>query len=59
MNRRAQEIVEAILTDPGSVLVRRRFRRYGAVIIVQAPDGRGLRYSEDGQRLIGFLEPER
>lgn len=57
LNRTAQEIVEAILDDPGAELVRERRPRFGAVLEVWAPDGRGLRYSDDGRFFIGFLEP--
>lgn len=56
MNRRAQDIVEAMLNHPGSELAQERKRRYGNVMEVWAPDGRGLRYSGDG-RFISFLEP--
>lgn len=57
LNRAAQDIVEAILNDPGAELIQERRPRFGAVLEVWAPDGRGLRYSDDGRFFIGFLEP--
>lgn len=40
----------------GATLTRRHHARFGDVIEVRAPDGRGVRYDADGN-FIGLLEP--
>lgn len=51
INLLAQEVVAALLSDPGTVRVNR-----GNVYDLVAPDGRGLRFQANGA-LKGFLEP--
>lgn len=55
INRRAQEIVDDILTAPGTSVVRRYRGRFGSVEEHIAPDGRGIVYGPDG-RLLFFRE---
>jgi len=57
LNRAGQEIVDDILTTPGTTITERFHPRYGYVIDVRAPDGRGLRYSQN-RILIGFLQSQ-
>jgi filamentous hemagglutinin len=57
INEQGQKIVDDILNDPGSTVIQRNTGRFGDVIDVTAPDGRGLRYSVDG-KFITFLEPK-
>lgn len=45
-----------ILTSPGSTQTARTTGRFGDVVDVVAPDGRGVRFGSDG-RFIGLLEP--
>jgi RHS repeat-associated protein len=57
ISRVAQEIVDDILSDPGTTFTRRYHPRYASdVIEVVAPDGRGIRYTGTGD-FMGFLEP--
>jgi stage V sporulation protein SpoVS len=56
INRAGQDIVDDILTSPGSTTVTRHHARYGNVTEVRAPDGRGVRY-DSGGNFMGFLEP--
>lgn len=42
-NRFGQEVVDDILTSPGSTTGRRHHARFGDIIEVKAPDGRALR----------------
>jgi RHS repeat-associated protein len=56
INRLGQEIVDDILTSPGSTIARRHHIFHGEITEIRAPDGRGLRYGGIG-RFIGFLEP--
>lgn len=57
INQTGQNIVDDILTTPGSSVTTRHHARYGQVTEVRAPDGRGVRYGPDG-KMIGFLEPK-
>ena len=57
INEQAQKIVLDILNNPHTV-IEKNTGRFGQVVDIIAPDGRGLRYSTDG-KLIGFLEPSR
>ena len=56
ISRAAQHIVDDILTTPGTRFIQRPRGRYGIVIDVVGPTGRGIRYTLD-HRFIGFLEP--
>ena len=56
INRQAQDIVDDLLTTPGTTAVTRHHARFGDVLEIRAPDGRGLRYGADG-KFLGFLEP--
>ncbi|UYK76780.1 hypothetical protein NG825_20680 [Xanthomonas sacchari] len=51
-----QEVVEEILSNPNSVATSRYHARFGNIIDVRAPDGRGVRIDSNG-KLIGLLEP--
>lgn len=55
-NTAAQNVVDDILTTPGATTQTRHHARFGEVIEVRAPDGRGVRYDSNG-KLIGLLEP--
>jgi hypothetical protein len=55
INAQAKAIVDGILNDPSAVTSARRHARFGDIIEVKLPDGRGLRFSPDS-KLIGFLE---
>jgi filamentous hemagglutinin len=52
----AQRIVDDTLTTPGTVATSRQSARFGSVVEVRAPDGRGLRFDEHGN-FIHFMEP--
>ena len=56
INQQGQQIVDDILTTPGTTTISRHHARFGDVTEIHAPDGRGLRYGSDG-RFLGFLEP--
>ncbi|WP_158257695.1 hypothetical protein, partial [Haliangium sp. UPWRP_2] len=60
LNKEGQEIVEDILTNPGSTFTNKTAVLNGEqvkVLDVIAPDGRGVRFTGDGKQLIGFREP--
>ncbi|WP_191629087.1 hemagglutinin repeat-containing protein, partial [Pandoraea terrae] len=56
INEQGQKIVDGILTNPSSKVVQRDTGRFGQVIDVVAPDGKGVRYDANGN-FITFLEP--
>jgi hypothetical protein len=55
-NSQGQQIVDDILNNPASTFTKRSTGRFGEVIDVIAPDGRGIRYTSNGE-FVGFLEP--
>jgi hypothetical protein len=56
INRAAQKVVDEIVHSPGAKRISRFRHRYGRVVEIRAPDGRGVRYDAKGN-FIGFLEP--
>lgn len=56
INQAGQNIVDDILTAPGAKMTKRHHARFGDVIEITAPDGRGVRYDANGN-FLGFLEP--
>ncbi|WP_330114599.1 hypothetical protein SA496_24245 [Pseudomonas sp. JS3066] len=56
INTQGQKIVDEILNNPAKTVTHKETGRFGKVIDITAPDGRGLRYDSAG-KLIGFLEP--
>ena len=59
INSTAQNVVNGILKNPKSTVSINSTGRFGEVIDVVGPDGRGVRFTSDGKKLIGFLEPPR
>ena len=57
INQQGSEEVQVIPNDPASTKQIRQTTMYRNVIDVSPSDGRGLRYSGEGQKLLGFLEP--
>ena len=57
INQQGKAVVDDILDNPGSRTTAQSTGRFGDTLEVRAPDGRGLRYSNDGNEFIGFLEP--
>jgi RHS repeat-associated protein len=52
----AQDIVDDILTDPGSTTSRRYHALYGEIVEIRRPDRLGVRYRANGE-FMGFIEP--
>ena len=60
LNQEAQAIVAEILGNPRTKIIQNiatKNKQPIKFIDVIAPDGRTLRFSEDGRRLVGFREP--
>jgi len=49
--------LEKILNDPNSTFTVRNTKAHGDVLDVRMPCGKGARWTPDGSRFIGFLEP--
>jgi RHS repeat-associated protein len=58
LNATAQNIVDDILTNPGSTFTARHHGRFGNIVDVVDPSGRGIRYNAKGE-FVHFLEPNR
>ncbi|TFY88592.1 hypothetical protein DYL61_23945 [Pseudomonas nabeulensis] len=56
INAQAQKIADEILNNPAATATYKDTGRFGKVMDVIAPDGRGLRYDSKG-KFIGLLEP--
>ncbi len=60
LNNEAQYIVDDILTNPKTTIeIRTAMENKQKITVIEAhaPDGRILRFNEDGTRFIGFREP--
>lgn len=61
-NQEAQDIVDDILTTPGTQFINKTVRKNGqpvSVIDAVAPDGRTFRFDSSRNNLSGFREPNR
>ncbi len=61
-NQEAQDIVDDILTTPGTQFINKTARKNGqpvSVIDAVAPDGRTFRFDSSRNNLSGFREPNR
>ncbi|MEN9343991.1 MAG: hypothetical protein RLZZ453_778 [Chlamydiota bacterium] len=58
VNQQAKNIIEAILKHPYKTTTEYTHKLYGPVIEVEAPNIGGIRFSKDGEEMIGFLEPK-
>ncbi len=57
-NAAGRAVADEILGNAGTTFNQRTTGRFGQVLDVVAPDGRGLRFGSDG-KFIGLLEPPR
>ena len=55
INAQALEIVRGVLNNPARQVQKVPHPRFGEVLQVVAPGGRGLQFTADGKKLIGFL----
>ena len=52
INRQAQDLVEDILTDPGTLKINGFRGRFGDTVEFVAPSGRGIVYNSNGKFLF-------
>lgn len=57
MNTCGQKVLDEILNHPDKVIIRGYKPRFGDVLDIMVPDGRGVRFTKDGKEMICFLEP--
>ena len=57
LNASGQAVVDQIANSPDTVWTARHHTRFGDVLEGKLPDGRGARWSGDGKKFHGFLEP--
>ncbi len=55
INQQAAIVVVEILENPHSTFIQRHHARFGKIIDIYAPDGRGIRYDSQNN-FIGFIE---
>jgi len=57
INTQAESVLRGIITDPNVTNTIRHHARFGNVLECRIPGGQGARFSSDGNRFIGFIEP--
>ena len=58
-NMEGQRILDEILNHPGKKILKEPHLNFGEVIDIWHPDGHGARFTRDGKKMIGFLEPKK
>ena len=59
INIQAEKILREILNHPKTNSIVRHHAKFGQILKIRIPNGRGVRFSSDGQKLINFLNPKR
>ena len=57
LNKDGQDILSMIVNSPDTIWQVRHTGRFGYVVEAKLPDGRGARWSANGDKFIGFLDP--
>lgn len=55
VNELAEKVLEEILNHPEKKMIQSELKRFGKVVDIYEPNGKGARYSASG-KFIGFLE---
>ena len=58
INKQGETILKEILSSPDVEVVTRHHARFGNVSEYKLPDGRGARFSADGENFFGFIGPQ-
>jgi hypothetical protein len=56
INKQAEDVLDEMLSGDIEIIYRQN-PRYGKFMDIKTPQGRGVRYSADGNTFIGLLEP--
>jgi hypothetical protein len=57
INAQGETALRSIVENPNATRVIRHHARFGEVLEVKIPSGAGARFSSDGSKFIGFIEP--
>jgi RHS repeat-associated protein len=57
INAQGETVLKEILTNPSVTTDVRHHARFGEVLEYRIPGGQGARFSSDGKKFFGFLEP--
>ncbi len=57
INAQGEAVLKGILTNSNVTSVTRHHARFGNVLEYKIPGGQGARFSSDGKKFIGFIEP--
>lgn len=57
LNQQGESVLKNIITNPSVTSTTRYHARFGNVIEYRIPGGQGARFSSDGTKFIGFIEP--
>lgn len=58
-NMEGQKILDEILNHPNKKIVKEPHLNFGEVLDIWHPKGYGVRFTKDGKKMIGFLEPRK
>ncbi|WP_316359476.1 hypothetical protein [Candidatus Neptunichlamydia sp. REUL1] len=59
VNMQGQKVLDEILNHPDKSILKEPHLNFGEVLDVWHPNGHGARFSKDGKKMIGFLEPKK
>jgi hypothetical protein len=54
-----QRVLDEILNHPDRRVIIAPHLNFGEVIEVWHPEGHGAKFTKDGKKMIGFLEPQK
>lgn len=57
INEQGRNVLESLLKNPEATSVTRHHARFGDILEVKLISGQGARFSSDGRKFIGFIEP--
>lgn len=57
INAQGEKVLNEIITNPSVTTVTRHHARFEYVLEYKLPSGQGARFSADGSKFIGFIEP--
>ncbi|MFA5306768.1 MAG: hypothetical protein WC365_04940 [Candidatus Babeliales bacterium] len=57
INTQGETILKEILTNPNTAPVIRHHARFGDILEYKTSEGKGARFSSNGETFIGFIEP--
>ena len=59
VNMQGQRVLDDILNHPDKCILKEPHLNFGEVLDIWHPNGHGARFTTDGKKMIGFLEPKK